>query len=94
MSNSVFKRGSRYESVTPRQVEVLRYVDEYQRQNGYAVSVREVGERFQIGSPNGVMAHIRALTKKGLIERKPNLSRTMRLTAMGHEVLTMEGGVA
>jgi repressor LexA len=41
--------------------------------------VREIGARFNISSPNGVMCHLKALEKKGLITREPNMSRAIML---------------
>ena len=43
-------------------------------------TVREIGEQFGIKSPNGVMCHLRALERKGLIRRSPNKSRAIELT--------------
>ena len=43
--------------------------------------MREIGDHFDISSPNGVMCHLRALEKKGLITREPNMSRAIQLTA-------------
>jgi repressor LexA len=47
---------------------------------GYGPTVREIGEHFGIKSPNGVMCHLRALERKGLILRSPNKSRAIELT--------------
>jgi repressor LexA len=47
---------------------------------GYGPTVREIGQQFEIRSPNGVMCHLKALEKKGLINREPNMSRAIMLT--------------
>ena len=47
---------------------------------GYGPTVREIGEHMNIKSPNGVMCHLRALEKKGMIVRKANKSRAIELT--------------
>ena len=47
--------------------------------SGYGPTVREIGDEFGIKSPNGVMCHLKALEKKGLITREPNLSRAIQL---------------
>ena len=47
--------------------------------------MREIGERFRISSPNGVMCHLKALEKKGLITRQPNMSRAIQLAAIDQE---------
>ena len=51
------------------------------RNRGYGPTVREIGEEFDINSPNGVVCHLKALEKKGLITREPNMSRAIQLMA-------------
>ena len=46
---------------------------------GYGPTVREIGNEFGIRSPNGVMCHLKALEKKGLIIREPNMARAIQL---------------
>ena len=67
--------------LTARQGEVLEFIRDQVATQGFAPTVREIGEFFNIASPNGVVSHLRALEKKGYIEREPNRSRTIRLTA-------------
>ena len=38
-------------------------------------------QQFQIRSPNGVVCHLKALERKGLITREPNMSRAIQLAA-------------
>ena len=47
---------------------------------GYGPTVREIGEHMHIRSPNGVMCHLRALERKGMIIRTANKSRAIELT--------------
>jgi repressor LexA len=56
-------------SVTKRQHEILDYIRDKIENRGFPPSIREIGEAFQIASPNGVMCHLKALEKKGCIER-------------------------
>jgi len=67
-------------TLTPRQKEVYDFLKDKIINRGYGPTVREVGEEFGIRSPNGVMCHFRALEKKGLINREPNMSRAITLT--------------
>ncbi|MBN1854016.1 MAG: repressor LexA [Pirellulales bacterium] len=67
------------ERLTRRQRDVYLFIREKIRSRGYGPTVREIGERFRIGSPNGVMCHLKALEKKGLITREPNMSRAIQL---------------
>ncbi|MFV2065954.1 MAG: transcriptional repressor LexA [Pirellulales bacterium] len=71
---------SRLDQLTKRQRDVYVFIRDKIRQRGYGPTVREIGEKFGISSPNGVMCHLKALEKKGLITREPNMSRAIQLT--------------
>ena len=64
---------------TPRQQELYEFIRDQIYERGYGPTVRELCERFDIRSPNGAVAHLKALQKKGFIERKANMSRAIRL---------------
>jgi repressor LexA len=66
--------------LTTRQQELLDFIREKIDGRGYGPTVREIGEKFGIRSPNGVMCHLKALEKKGVITREPNRSRAIQLT--------------
>lgn len=70
-----------FENVTKRQQAVYEFIREKIRGRGYGPTVREIGSHFSISSPNGVVCHLKALEKKGLIQREPNMSRAIRLLA-------------
>src|SRR6187200_1375825 len=65
--------------LTQRQQEIYDFLKEKILKRGYGPTVREIGAQFGIASPNGVMCHLRALERKGLLDREPNLSRAMTL---------------
>ena len=67
------------DSLTPRQREIYTFIRSKIQGRGYGPTVREIGINFQIKSPNGVMCHLKALQKKGLIHREPNMSRAIQL---------------
>jgi repressor LexA len=83
--------------LTDRQQSVYDMIRSLIVKRGYGPTVREIGEHFGIKSPNGVMCHLRALERKGLITRCPNKSRAIELTHQadrnGH-ALPMAGMVA
>lgn len=66
--------------LTTRQQTVYDMIREKIVLRGYGPTVREIGEHFDIKSPNGVMCHLKALERKGLIRRSPNKSRAIELT--------------
>ena len=65
--------------LTERQRLVYDFIRDKIIHRGYGPTVREIGEHFRIRSPNGVMCHLKALEKKGLIRRCPNKSRAIEL---------------
>ncbi len=67
------------DDLTPRQREIYEFIRSYVAQTGYAPSVREICKAVKIRSPNGVLAHLRVLEQKRLIEREPRKSRSIRL---------------
>src|SRR5690242_3687264 len=67
------------DALTPRQKEIYGFIKGKIQGRGYGPTVREIGNEFGIKSPNGVMCHLKALQKKGLILREPNMSRAIQL---------------
>jgi len=67
------------DALTPRQKEIYEFIRGKIQGRGYGPTVREIGVKFEIKSPNGVMCHLKALQKKGLIHREPNMSRAIQL---------------
>lgn len=84
------------DQLTDRQKEVYLFIRDKIRNRGYGPTVREIGEQFDISSPNGVMCHLKALEKKGLITREPNMSRAIQLTTEPVELkgLPLAGRIA
>jgi SOS regulatory protein LexA len=68
--------------LTERQQRVLDYIRDRIENRGYGPTVREIGDEFDIRSPNGVACHLKALEKKGLILREANRSRAIQLTRL------------
>jgi len=66
-------------NLTARQREVFEFIRDLITNRGYGPTVREIGDQFGISSPNGVMCHLKALEKKGLITREPNMSRAIQI---------------
>ena len=86
---------AKIDQLTKRQKQVFEFIRDKIRNRGYGPTVREIGERFDISSPNGVMCHLRALEKKGLITREPNMSRAIQLSHDAEDVgLPLAGEVA
>ncbi len=64
-------------SLTDRQRELLEFLRTYQRQHGVMPSTRDIQKHFQFSSQTAAMSHLRALEKKGVIQRHPNKARAV-----------------
>lgn len=67
-------------SLTPRQQQVYDFIREKIVARGFGPTVREIGDFLKIRSPNGVVCHLKALERKGMINRLANKSRAIELT--------------
>ena len=67
------------ETPTRRQMEIYAFIRDKIHSRGFGPTVREIGQAFKIRSPNGVVCHLKALERKGLITRGRNMSRAIEL---------------
>jgi repressor LexA len=65
--------------LTPRQRQVLEFIDDEVRSRGYPPSVREIGEAVGLSSSSTVHAHLAALQEKGYLRRDPTKPRALEL---------------
>ena len=70
----------RMEGLSPRQRQVLEFIDAEVRRRGYPPSVREIGEAVGLASPSTVHAHLSALQDKGFLRRDPSKPRAIELS--------------
>jgi repressor LexA len=68
-----------FSQLTERQKEIYEFIRTKIESRGYGPTVREIGLAFDIKSPNGVMCHLKALEKKGLIKREGRSARAIQL---------------
>ena len=66
--------------LTTRQRAIYDFIKDKIINRGYGPTVREIGTGFKIRSPNGVMCHLKALEKKGLITREAHMSRAIQIS--------------
>ena len=83
-------------TLTSRQREIYEFIRDKIEHRGYPPTVREIGDNFGIKSPNGVMCHLNALVKKGLINRAEQSARAIQLVDRSHSggELPLVGAVA
>lgn len=73
------------DDLSPRQQEIFEFIRGVIDQRGVPPSYREIGTALGIGSTNAVSDHIKALVRKGFIERVGGRGapRSLRITADG-----------
>ena len=63
--------------LTGRQREVLAFIRSFTTRHGVPPTVREIGERFKV-TPRAAFDHLRALERKGMLQRRHSTGRTSR----------------
>ena len=63
-----------------RHHKILEFLQDYQRENRYPPSIREIGEKTGISSTSVVNYYLDQLEKKGMIERDRKISRGVRVS--------------
>lgn len=76
-------------ALTPRQKQIYEFIKDKILNRGYGPTVREIGTYCDIASPNGVACHLKALEKKGMIDRDEKVSRGIRLKDSVRQRLTL-----
>lgn len=65
--------------LTFRQQQVLTFIQNRSAEQGFWPSIREIQEEFGFKSTNAVVGHLRALERKGFIDRRPHQARAFSL---------------
>ena len=63
--------------LTGKQHEVLAFIRSFIAKHGLPPTVREIGERFKV-TPRAAFDHLRALERKGMLQRRATAGRTSR----------------
>ena len=74
-------------TLTQRQKVIFKFIRSTIEDRGFGPTIREIAEEMEFRSPNGVICHLTALEKKGLITRTNNKSRSIVLTDEATEEL-------
>lgn len=79
------------DDLTPRQQEILDFIDTRLRQSGSPPTRAEIASAFGFRSANAAEEHLRALVRKGAIEMAPGRSRGIRVLSAAAEVIQRGG---
>ena len=63
--------------LTTRQRDVLNFMRSFTARHGVPPTVREIGEKFKV-TPRAAFDHLRALERKGMLQRRSGPGRTAR----------------
>ena len=63
--------------LTERQQQLLEFLKEYHSNNGLMPSTREIQDHFGFASQTAAVSHLRALEKKGVIQKVPGKARAL-----------------
>ncbi len=75
------------EELTERQKQILHFIVREREARGFPPTIREIGQRMDIRSTNGVNDHLKALERKGYLLRGEQQSRSLVPTKRARLVL-------
>ena len=67
--------------ITPKQQQVFDYLTQYQQENGYPPTVREICSAIGFKSPSTAHFHLEGLIEAGYLERQTGKTRALKITA-------------
>src|SRR3989338_5855217 len=83
-------------SLTPKQQQLLQFIESEQRRRGHTPSQKEVAEHFGYKSLGTVQNYLTRLERQGFLKRKWNAKRTLEVvsTTLHTTTLSLLGRVA
>lgn len=78
--------------LTEKQNQIYAYIRKHIETKGFPPAIRDICDAFGISSPNGVMCHLKALQKKGYINRVEKRDNQQRAQARGITIPGVSAG--
>lgn len=66
-------------NLTKRQRQILDFITEFLNEKGFAPSLREIGDNFDLNSPATIHTHLENLRQKGFLKTSYNEARSIEL---------------
>ena len=66
-----------------KKINLIRFIDRYQHENGWPPTVREIQAEFNMSSTSVSVYWINKLINSGELERVPGVARGLRITQKG-----------
>lgn len=79
-------------SLTAKQLAIYNFIRKHIETKGFPPAIRDICDEFSISSPNGVMCHLKALQKKGFINRVEKRDNQQRAQARGITIPGVSAG--
>jgi repressor LexA len=73
-------------NLTPKQEIVLKFIENYQLQNGKSPTIREMRDYMKVSSDNSILKHLIALEKKGFIKKDDTPRGIKLLESVKHKL--------
>ena len=70
------------DGLSSRQQDILDYIREFFTSNGYPPAIRQIQERLSISSTSVVAYNLKALEKRGALQRDDRISRGIKIPAL------------
>ena len=83
MTTTKTKKTTPPDFITPRQREILRWIEAFIAERGFAPTRREIMRGFGMASPNAVMSHLHPLKARGWLTWDEGSARTIRILRRG-----------
>ena len=83
---------SEHPPMTAKQQAIYNYIRKHIEMKGFPPAIRDICDEFGISSPNGVMCHLKALQKKGYINRVEKRDNQMKAQARGITIPGVSAG--
>ena len=83
---------SEHAALTPKQLAIYNFIRKTIETKGFPPAIRDICDEFGISSPNGVMCHLKALQKKGYINRVEKRDNQQRAQARGITIPGVSAG--
>ncbi|MGV9182257.1 transcriptional repressor LexA [Arcanobacterium canis] len=80
-------------SLSKRQLAIFQAIIDYQNDQGYSPTVREICDLTGLTSPSSVKYHLDVLESAGVLHKDPRRSRTIEITDIGSRLDTTTGEI-
>ncbi len=78
------------QKITKRQKEILQFIYNSYKDNGFPPDFGEFKEKLGISSNQAIIDHLGSLEKKGLISREEKAARGIKIKPLGYEILKVD----